>query len=570
MNNENNQNNTAATDNSSIETLNLNQSVNPTPVSANINQSVSPTPVSANINQNVNPTPTDTNLNQNVNPNPVSANINQNVNPTPTDTNLDQNVNPNQNNGQPNEQISPTQQNIDPAYLKQPVKVTEKKKNNLPIIILASVLILIVGFIIYIITNTPQKQFNNLISKAETLINNYLDEANLDKSLSEVNVKINTDNKALEQFSKYTFGFKSGIDSDEKNIEGKIYMKDDKNKEYSIAGYLKKSKIYILLSSYDKLIHFNDAEESDYKEIFEGLEKTKTEDLKYLIKVSSSSLKKNLNKDNFSKKSETIIVNNKKIKATKNTYKINTKESDRINKAILKDLYNDEKACKILINLTGKTKEELKEEIESNINNYSDNEDSYISIYSNFFGKILGYSIEDNNKEGIYYYNNNGNFDTTIKTGYTTSYINGIKKGKNLNVVIKQDNKELATLDFDKFSKNEISFNYNIKNELELNYKGKVSYKKTNKKNEQTASLNISINDQKNNYEIILNSNKKKNSKIAEIDENQAVNLSDEEMAKVMQDFITSLSETPLGAMFTSFNDVDEDFNYELYEQSVY
>ena len=347
-------------------------------------------------------------------------------------------------------------------------------------------------------------------------------------------------------------------------------MKDDKNKEYSIAGYLKKSKIYILLSSYDKLIHFNDAEESDYKEIFEGLEKTKTEDLKYLIKVSSSSLKKNLNKDNFSKKSETIIVNNKKIKATKNTYKINTKESDRINKAILKDLYNDEKACKILINLTGKTKEELKEEIESNINNYSDNEDSYISIYSNFFGKILGYSIEDNNKEGIYYYNNNGNFDTTIKTGYTTSYINGIKKGKNLNVVIKQDNKELATLDFDKFSKNEISFNYNIKNELELNYKGKVSYKKTNKKNEQTASLNISINDQKNNYEIILNSNKKKNSKIAEIDENQAVNLSDEEMAKVMQDFITSLSETPLGAMFTSFNDVDEDFNYELYEQSVY
>ena len=138
-----------------------------------------------------------------------------------------------------------------------------------------------------------------------------------------------------------------------------------------------------------------------------------------------------------------------------------------------------------------------------------------------------------------------------------------------MNVVIKDKNKDYVTLNFDKFNKNNISFEFDTKESFETHYTGKVNFNKTLKKNELISKFYIKINDQKNNYEITLDSNKSNISKIAEIDETKAVELTDEEFSKVMQDFITSLSETPIGSLFVG--DIrNADLDYSEYEQSVY
>ena len=469
------------------------------------------------------------------------------------------------------EQNNTEEQQIDPSYLIQPVEVTKKKKSKLSLIMIIVIALLIIGGVFaYFILISPQKIFNKAIDKTENEFYNYLDEFDMNNSLTDVSLKINSDNKELEQFTKYKYGFKGGIDSSKKSLEGKIYMLDDKNKEYSASGFMKNSSLYILLSSFDKLIYIDSAEEDEYKYFFEGIENVKKEDEKYLVKVAFASLKRNLNKDNFLKNSANIKVNNKNVKVTKNSYKLTEKENKRIEKAITQDLYNDEKASKIIMNLTGMSKEELKEELknEEYIDNGS-NDTTYINIYTNFFGKAIGYDIQTNDKRNASFYQNGNEFDISINDEYNPYHIVGIKKGKKMNVAIKDENKEIVTLNFDKFSKNNISFEYDTKDFLENHYTGKVTYIKTSKKNELVSKFYIKMSDQKNNYEINVDLNKTSNSKIADIDETQAVKLTDEEFSKVMQDFIASLSETPLGSIFTGFTSNDV-IDYSEYEQSVY
>ena len=503
--------------------------VGPTPVSPT---PVSPTPVSPTP---VSPTP--------VSPTPVSPTP---VNPTP--------VNPASMNPEPTNNM-PEEQAIDPAYLKKPVKVTEKKKRKIPLIITIILLILVGCVVTYFILYSPKKIFQNVITKGETKITDYISDADIDKYLNETKINFNTDNKDLEELKKYTYGFKSSMDKTNEQIEEKIYMIDETNKEYSVSGYLKKAKLYLLFSTYNKLIYLNDLKES------ENTKNITNKEIKYLIKKTATSLKNNLNNNNFSRKLESITVNTKNIKALKNTYKIDKKEDERLKKAIINDLYNDKKACETLVDLTGISKEELKQEIDNYTSNKAD-EITYINIYTNITGKIIGYNIQPSEKETISYYKNKKDFNITFINEYTSFYINGVTKGKNLNVSIKQNEKEIATLDFDKYTKDEISFNYNIK---DINYKGKVTYKNSNKNDETTGLLNIKINDQKNNYEININSKSINNAKIDDINEKEAVKLSDEEMAKVIEDFITSLNETPLGNIFKNTNTLD----YTEYEQSV-
>ena len=522
--------------------------VNPTPVNPT---PVNPTPVNP---APVNPTP--------VNPAPVNP---ASVNPTP--------VNPVPVNPAPIEQSNTPEQQIDPSYLIQPVKVTEKKKKKLPLILIIIIVLLIIGgTLAYFMLTNPQKVFNKTIDKVKNEFCNYLDEFDMDKSLTDISLKINSDNKDLEQFTKYKYGFKSGVDSSKKSFESKIYITDDKNKEYSASAFLKNSNFYILLSSYDKLIHLSSTEENDYTnfENFENFENVKNEEMKYLVKAAFNSLKENLNKDNFSKNSTDVKVNNKKVKVTKNSYKLDFKESKRIEKAIIHDLYNDEKASKIIMNMTGMTKEDLKAELENE--EYIDSGSiitTYVNIYTNFFGKIVGYSIETKDIIDTSFYQNGNEFEFSFNDGYNPYSIVGVKNGKKMNVVIKDKNKEFATLNFDKYSKDNISFEFDTKDSFETHYTGKVTFNKTIKKNELISKFYIKINDQKNNYEINLDSNKSNISKIVEIDETQAVELTDEEFYKVIQDFITSLNETPLGSLFVG--DIrNAELDYSEYEQSVY
>ena len=448
--------------------------------------------------------------------------------------------------------------NDNTAYGMEKVDITEKKKKNKLLFIILAIILLIAGMVgFYFIYNNPTKVFNNAIDFVTGKATSALKESDYDKSLNDLRLKFNTNAEGFDQLASYTYGIKGGLDSDDKKLEGKLYMVDQNNKEYSFSGYVKADKIYALLSSYDKLIYWDNVDNSDLGEIFDGISKTKSDDSIYLVNFISSSLKKNLNKKNFSRSYSSMVVNGKKVSAFKNSYVMDEKDNSRIVKAIWNDISNDKKALKIVLNMTGLKKAELDELYDKDS---SDVEKTTYSIYTDLFGNIVGYDTENKDNNNFSYYKNKDDFSIVSDN----IFVDGVKKNGKLEVTVKRDKKQIGTLSFDKLSENEVVFNYNISSESNQGYKGKVNYKKNTKNNEISGVLNISVDDGSNTYEFNFDFVSKKNAKIADIDESQAVKLTDQEKEKVLQDFFTSLSKTPLGGLFGMMGNSQE-IDYSSY-----
>ena len=422
-------------------------------------------------------------------------------------------------------------------------------KKKLLISTIAVVFMVCYTFIVYNIMFSPEKMFSKAIDKTVNKINQNIENTNFQNVLTDINVKFNTDSSNLKSFSDYTYGIKFGTDTKNKAAETKVYMIDKNNKEYSYTGYIKNSNLYHKLSSLDKLILYN-IENQDLTKTFETTNDINTKDIKYLINKSSKSIIKNFDKKKFSKEKTNIKVNNKDLKVTKNTYEIDSKEANRLYKAVYNDLYNDSKALEILISLTGKTKEEIKSEM-NQTNNETINETIKFNVY-NKFNKILGFDIDQNNEKIISYYKNGDEFNID----YSFYKITGVKQNKNLEVKVKSNEDVLATMVFSKYKKDDFAFDY-----ITEAYVGKVEYKRIKNKNTYKVKLNISLNDGKNNYSFDINANQDLNSKIADIDTNNAEKYTEEQFAEALINFTSSLKGTPLefvGTLFTpSYDEVD-------------
>ena len=446
----------------------------------------------------------------------------------------------------------------DNPYEITPVEVTQKNKLKLPIIIGVIVLVVaILAFLAFKLINNPQRTFSTNISMATKMITNKITNNTIEGNINDIKVNLKTNNETYKNFADYTFGIRGGIDSEQKKIEGKIYLIDGNKNEYSYTGYVVNSKIYSMLSSYDKLIDYQFLEEDELESLFNSFRKTKTDDINYLITFASNSLIKNLDKKNLSQKIEKIKVNNKKITAIKNTYIMSNKEKGRLIKAIAQDILDDEKACKIYGNMTNMDKKEIKEMISEYDDIYKQEDVNYISIYTNFFGKTIG--IENKDKDGYLesYYKNKEEFEITTKDYSGTRKISAVKKDK-LEITISNDDKTIATARVNKNEENEKSIEYNL---IESNLKGTINY--TNKLNNKKQVYTITANDKTNKYELTITREKEENAKIANIDEKQAVVLSDEELEKVAEEFTKSLEKTPIGEIFNRSS--ENDMIYETY-----
>ncbi|MBR3199164.1 MAG: hypothetical protein IKG27_04030 [Bacilli bacterium] len=415
------------------------------------------------------------------------------------------------------------------------------KNKKIFIIVGTLIFMALYTFVVYNIMFSPKEIFSKGINKAVKKINENIEEINFKNTMTDINVKFNTSLQDLKAFANYTYGVKFGTDSKNKTAETKVYMVDQNNKEYSYTGYIKNSNLYHKLSSLDTLILYN-IENQDLTSVFETTGDISSEELKYLIKVASKSIIKNFNKKNFSKKSNTITIGKNKIKVTKNTYEINSKEYVRMTKAVYNDIYNDSKAIKIITSLTGKTKEELKKEIDE-IKEYVNQETIRINVY-NKFNKILGFDIDENEKVIISYYKNNDDFIIN----YDNYNIEGIKKNKNLVVTVKEGINTHATLTFNKYKRNDFAFDF-----ITDSYTGNISCNREKNKNVYKTKLDIMINDGKNTYSFNIKENQEKNAKIANIDTNNAVKYTEEEFAEALTTFVNSLKDTPLSFVSEMF-----------------
>lgn len=434
-----------------------------------------------------------------------------------------------------------------------------KKKNKSLLIILIIVILAICGVLGFIfvknfILNSPERVFKSSIDNITYMINKNADNYNLNNKLYDISFNIDSNYDELQLLKNYTYGIKAGVDSKNSLLEAKIYMLDSSKKEYSFASYIKNDKMYEMFSSYNKLIDLGSIEGNDFKEIFKAIENYNSDDVKYIINKSSSLLKDNLNKKNFSKENVNIKVNGKDIKTVKNTYKADSKEIVRLSKAISDGLYNDDKSMEIITKMFGISKDEFKSTSEE----VSLDDTTYLySIYMNG-DKFAGFDIVENNETSLSYYTDSENFD--LDFGGIT--FNGVKNGKQTDVSIKSEDYEVAKLNVRQFNDDTIDFDYIISSyvddysgfENNTNLSGNVLYKRTVSGKKADSSLLLSVKNGKDYINFELKANGIEGAKISDIDESLAVKLSDDEFQNVLVDFISSLQNTPVGNIIAEYS----------------
>lgn len=426
----------------------------------------------------------------------------------------------------------------------------EKKKNKTLLIVLAVIILAVCGVLGFIFIknnflNSPEKIFKSSIDKITSLINKGADNYNLNSKLYDISLNIDSNYDELKLFKNYTFGIKAGADTKNKALEANIYMLDSSKNEYSFASYIKNKKMFMKLSSYDKLIDLGVMENNEFKELFEAMENYNSDDFKYIINKSSSLLKDNLDKKNFSKEDTSIKVNSKDIKAVKNTYKADSKEIARLSKAISDGLYKDDKAMEIITKMFGISKDEFKNTTNEDV--YS-NDNLLFNIYMNG-DKFAGFDIVENDGTSLSYYTDGENFDIDL-SGFV---INGVKNGKQTDVSISSGGYELAKLNVRKFDENNIDLDYNIAysddsySNDQSGFTGSAVYKRTVSGRTYDSTLNLSVKNAGYYINFAFRTDGKEGAKIADINEAGAVALSDDELQEVVANFISSLQNTPVG-----------------------
>ena len=466
-------------------------------------------------------------------------------------------------------------------------KKDKAKGVKTPLIIVAA--LVIVGLLGYFVVfpfvktklmSSPKTVFENTIMSMKKAVNQTLKDSNFGTSINDVSISFETSSEELKEFENYTYGLRFGLDNKNKAIEGKLYMLDKSKKEYSALGYVKNDDILVKLSGDERLVKVGKTSDIDgFDEIFDTAENVNIDDYTYLVDKSVELLLSNFTDADFTKENSTIKVNDVEVKATKNTYVLDKEKIKAIYKSIAEGLYNDSRAMEIIKKM-GISKEDYKKDMDSvTFDEIEDDYKLYINIYTNKKADVIGFDVVFKDQVPFYYYSNEGNFDLYIENdesedkAYTAK---GIKNGEITNVTIKEGSETYATLKVSKWTDNEIVFDYDIKMDENNSLTGSVDFRNSVSNSANNIALKLSAKSGSDSLKFNFNLKQELNVKIADVDVNKAVNLSDEEMNTWLSNFLTSVQDTPISYLFDTLGNTNEptyyngDYNYSYNAEDAY
>lgn len=458
----------------------------------------------------------------------------------------------------------------------QPIK---KKKNKGLLVFIGLVVAVLLGLLIYFVAfpfviktflNDPKNIFDVTITNLTKSINTNVNSVFYDKAIYSISLDLDTNIEALDTFSGYNYTGRIGIDPTNEFFEYSYGVKDQYDKDYSYASYIKNGKVYERYSTYDGLLflgQLDDYKNNQLKEFFEEYRDTikqyGQDNSNYLINKISVLFIESIDSNKLVKEDASISINNKFIKTINNKYILDKENLQRTKKYIIEGLMNDEKSLEIISNATGMTQAELKldmiEEADAPI---TSDEEIVLSIYT--YGansEIVGIEIQQAQEFKLQYFFKDGNFNTFI---YTKSVINnettektynidGVRIGDTTNVTMMSDNKKYITLKITDIE-NGKSIDYNLHEELfadEYNAQvvtaiaGNLTYKNdlNDKRNKYTIDFSIKNKDDYLKTSIVATIDW--NSEVANINTND---ISVVDRYTVKNDFENQLyNRTPLG-----------------------
>lgn len=242
---------------------------------------------------------------------------------------------------------------------------------------------------------------------------------------------------------KFALNLLMQADSQNNKARFDLSAKEDKNEILNLNAALDDTKLYFKLADTMKNYYFVDiakvADEFKSK-VKEATNKVDPElvksimnyDYTKLIDYLADAVDDNLSKNDFKKSKETITINDKDVKATKYTTKINEEKALAILKGFANKAIDDKDIIKMISKATDTKESEVKDKLKEAIKNIkASGRDEYInySVYVSSLGSTLGYGFEVEDKKsdatmGIIIGTKNDVTTIEIRSGQYSGYVN--------------------------------------------------------------------------------------------------------------------------------------------------
>lgn len=247
--------------------------------------------------------------------------------------------------------------------------------------------LLVLGVILTFVLSrfSPKNVFKQAINESYktslTEIKGDYDSIYLSLSLSPL-VKGTGSKQFEDMFNKFEVKLTGGVDYNKKTILYN-FVTNYNDKEFVKADFQYDKEFYIMLNNlYDRPIM---AEESDFEDAFNKVDvKSAKTVLSSLVGAFNDSLRNNY----FESDKETIMLDNKKVKARVSTLILNEENVKEMSNYITKRLLEDDDFINAYANLTGEDKDQVKASLNEN-ESYEDFKTIKVKLYTGMWNKNL-------------------------------------------------------------------------------------------------------------------------------------------------------------------------------------
>ena len=458
----------------------------------------------------------------------------------------------------------------DDIYLTSSLKPVKKalKPKRIVKIIFIFILLALIGLLSFFflikplykwfVNSQPINVYYNTIDNISDYLVSNINEDFVDTGIfyGDVNFEINTNDSELKEISNKTFGYAIGVDTKNKKAEEFFYVKNN-GKKYGKYYYEIDGKSYNTFTDINSVIDisevFDPSEDSNemyssFADLLKDISKYNSEDTIYFIEKNRDIFKSFITKDMIKSKRDTIEVNGKNIRVTKNTLTLDKKKLEEFDKYYYEKFFKDEKTVRIACDLFGLTEEELKDSYE--FTEYEDDDELIINIYTTKGTKFVGIDIEENGFTDFYLYINDKDFEAHINLtddedkckekedcAIQTQAIYDIKgifdsKSNITTVEVKENSKEFIKLEVKTFNKNKKEFNYAIVGE-----DGTTNGDVLLLVNDNSFNLDMSIKSGEEYFNININCNYSFDKKIADFNTNNVIKYTENGWDETTEEF---------------------------------
>ncbi len=402
-----------------------------------------------------------------------------------------QNTVPNENNGNMNPMMG---MNQNPGNLNSSIPEIKRRRNMLPVIIVAIFLVLAVGGAITfkVIVSSPKRVF-------ETTIKNFY--KNVSSSLDNVNrISENFDfeNKALTfsgdakldtnlaDAAEIGFNLKDlqvggsiGLDINNEQATASAFVKGPKETVEG-NGYYTDKKVYIDTNLYDKLIYAEgedvDIDFAALNELVKELQNhmIEVEEVDYVVAAVTNAIADSLDTTYMSKNEEKIKITKDDKTFTKYSYTLSDNAIRDLVNGTIDKLSKDSKFIQILSKLSGIDEDTIKtymDEMKNSTDQIEFEDKIVLNIYTyGFLNKFAGLSLEVENEEIITYVDDTKDFKITVDDGGDRLEIVGKRSDSKTEIEVEYDDTKVLTLTVKEFTKEkiDISFETDIAKEMNI------------------------------------------------------------------------------------------------------